>query len=34
VVSGESVMINQNTITVIVSLEFLNSDEGCLNMKE
>jgi len=34
VISGKSVIVNQNTITVIVSIEFLSSDDGCLSMQD
>jgi len=34
VISGESPIVAQNTITLIISIEFLTSDEGCLVMRE
>jgi len=34
VISGKSYIVNANTITVIVSIEFLSSDEGCLSMQD
>jgi len=34
VISGRSVIVHQNTITVIVAIEFLGTDEGCLSMQD
>jgi len=34
VIRGESPIVYQNTITVIVSIEFLNDDRDCLSMQE
>jgi len=34
VIQGQSPIVYQNTITVIVSIEFLNDDRDCLSMQE
>jgi len=34
VIKGNSPIVNTNTITVIVTIEFLNSDDGCLSMQD
>jgi hypothetical protein len=34
IINGQSVIVNHNTITIIVSIEFLPSDEGCLSMQD